>query len=105
LSEAEALLKALPDDLQHRLDEQGDRVADLIKRLETLEAQPASEPPVIREVPGSEHLNKAQDDETDTAQTIEALHRMAANEPNPLIKAEYNRQIVLMEMRLGQHQS
>jgi hypothetical protein len=101
LSEAEALLKALPDDLQHRLDEQGAQVADLVKRLEALEAQPASEPPVIREVPGSEHLD-AEETPTEKTLNLEELRRLAANEPNPVLKAEYNRQIILAEMALRQ---
>jgi hypothetical protein len=105
LGTVDELIKTLSAQLQQGLDEHGKQLADLIKRLEALEAQPASEPPVIREVPGSEHLGKAQDDETDTALTIEALQRMAANEPNPLIKAEYNRQALLMEIRLNERRS
>jgi hypothetical protein len=107
LATVEQSLAALGPEFQQGLEEiqeeiqkaYAEQLADLAKRLESLEAQPASEPPVIREVPGSGRGGQQEA----TISSIEELRRLAALEPDPLRKAEYNRQVLLSEMALGQN--
>lgn len=74
-------------------------LAALEKRVTTLEALPATPAPVIREVPGAEHLST--NSEGGRVVNLAELRRLASIEPDPVLKAEYNRQVLLAEMQLG----
>jgi len=74
-------------------------IKELEKRIETLEAQPVGNPPAMRQVPGVGET-PPQGGQSDT-QSISELRRLANVEPNPVLRAEYNRRLIIAEAAMS----